>query len=122
MKPGRPVVLGSQPHPDAKRVLCRRAKELRCRWKRPAGGCVFAVALHIRPRSMACAARLAWHFLWQYWWLAWSAVTHLSLRRRIYDSQAEVWPRQLIMEQDSVWQECSVFLLNGECGDAAGRP
>ena len=32
MKAGCPVVLGSQPHPDAKRVLCRRAKELRCRW------------------------------------------------------------------------------------------
>lgn len=50
------------------------------------------------------------------------AVTHLLLRRRIYDSQAEVWPLQLVMEQDSVWQECSVFLLNGECGDAAGEP
>lgn len=31
MKAGRPVVLGAQPHPEAKRVLCKHAKELHCR-------------------------------------------------------------------------------------------
>ena len=46
MKAGRPVVLGSQPQPDAKRVLCRRAKELRCRWAWPAGGSSWQWHLH----------------------------------------------------------------------------
>ena len=74
---------------------------------------------------MACAARPAQHCLWQCNASASpgaAAVTGVWLRCRIYDSQAEVWPRQLVMEQDSIWQECSVFLLNGECGDVAGGP
>lgn len=67
MKAGRPLVLGAQPHPEAKRILCQRAAELEC---------------------------------------------------RIYDSQAEIWPRRLVVERDTVWEECSIFLLNGECADA----
>lgn len=31
MKAGRPVVLGRQPHPEAKQVLCQRAAALDCR-------------------------------------------------------------------------------------------
>ena len=54
MKAGRPVVLGSQPHPDAKRVLCRRAKELRCRWAWPAGASSWQWHLHSGAMEHGC--------------------------------------------------------------------
>jgi hypothetical protein len=66
MRAGRPVVLGSQPRPDAKRVLCRRAKELRCRWARPAWGlCPGSGTSTVVQRSTAVAAHPAQHCLWQ---------------------------------------------------------
>lgn len=45
----------------------------------------------------------------------------LALAYRVFDSQAEVWPRRLLVEGDAVWEECRIFLLNGECGDAVGE-